>query len=103
MIKNYRHKEILGCLLFASPALPTKMFETMHDYMVSQQSTHTPVVTLSSCSSLLDFLRRNSVLHSLLRLNHHPVNNNYLVIISVKQNQNKAAVNIFVSLAEKNL
>lgn len=69
------------------------MFETMRDYMVSQQSTHTPVVTLSSSSSL-DFLRRNSVLHSLLRLTHHPVNNNYVVFILVKQNKNKASVNM---------
>lgn len=70
------------------------MFETMRDYMVSQQSTHTPVVTLSSCSSSLDFLRRNSVLHSLLRLTHHPVNNNYVVFILVKQNKKKASVNM---------
>lgn len=69
------------------------MFETMRGYMVSQQSTHTPVVTLSSSSSL-DFLRRNSVLHSLLRLTHHPVNNNYVVFILVKQNKNKASVNM---------
>lgn len=34
------------------------------------------------------------MLHSLLRLTHHPVNNNYVVFILVKQNKNKASVNM---------
>lgn len=43
------------------------------------------------------------MLHSLLRLTLHPVNNNYVVFILVKQNKNKASVNIFVSLAGENI
>lgn len=66
------------------PAQPTDGVGVVCGALLSQPSTHTPVATRSSSSSLVSlFLMRNPALHSLLPLHHHPANNSCLLVMHI--------------------